>query len=113
MDNANTLTEALTNLSQWVEDSAIHTERVYTNLRNIDESSTLLGDKAVLKEQICLITHGIEISDDFWMTLQQASTHLSKFHDSTAYEKLRQNLMDVAAACGDVRGRGNYAPTLL
>ena len=47
------------------------------------------------------------------MNIQQCSTHLSKYFEPTVYEKLKQNLMDVAIGNGDDRGRHNYAPILL
>ena len=113
VDDVDNLHQALSNLSIWVEDSEIHSKKIYTSLRNISESSNLYGDHAVLKEQIRLIKKGMQISGSFWLTLNQASTHFSKYSDATAYEKLHQQLVNVAISRGDARGRANYAPTLL
>ena len=105
--------EALNNLSEWCSDCAIYTEKVETSLRGIEQSTSLAGDKAVLKRQINLVTRGMEISQDFYMNVAQCCMHLIKYSDVTTFEKMKQNLMSVAVNNGDNRGQHNYAMVFL
>ena len=100
-------------LALWQEDSQIHSEHIYAALHNIPEANSLYEDCAVLRDQLSFLKKGLQISGSFWLTLQQCSTHFTKYSDPSAYERMRAQLEYVAHSRGDYQGRENYARPLL
>ena len=86
IDMADTLLEALNSLSLWQEDSSIHSEKIYAELRNIPDAQNLYSDRAVLRDQLALLKKGLQISGSFWLNLQQCSTYFTKYSEGSAYE---------------------------
>ena len=113
VDAADTLEEALNSLSLWIEDSSIHSEKIYAALRNIADARDLYGDRAVLRDQLSLLKKGLQISGSFWLNLQQCNTYFTKYSEQSAYERMKAKLENVAHSRGDYFGTKNYALPLV
>ena len=110
VDCSNTLKECLTLLSYYIEDSQIHSEKIYAKLRALPKSNSLVYDRKLLADQIILLKRGLDVSSSFWVNLSSTWTFFIKYFESTAYERMKNQMETLATQSGDKTGTGNYAP---
>ena len=101
-----TLKSVLKSLYKWASDSQIHMEKLEHKLKNLTKSESFTGDKYILKQQLMIFQHCIEVNECFFLLIASIGIHVSKYSNgSNLYWTIMKKLDNLAGKYGDSWGR--------
>ena len=109
LQSCRTLEEAISQMSRWCSDSAVHTTKLVRKMEAIPFAKSLLDDKNITIQLITLVEECLDINPSFSVSIPEAQVYAAKFHHPTLYERYVNSLKEAAATSRDIYGKGNYA----
>ena len=84
-------------------------EKLERRLKNLAKSETFPRDKYIIKQQLSIFQHCLDINDSFFLSIATIGTHICKYSDGSGlYWTISKRLDKLAGRLGDLCGHRNY-----
>ena len=97
----------------WLINTKVHTEKIEQKLKQIGKGKTMMQDRAILTQQIRLITKLLETDHKYYASVPALLGHAAKYHTPDLYMRIHDDLTAYSQAWHDPERSYNYVKPFL